>query len=72
MLNKNMSNNNNKREYFSDSKGRWVGSVTTESNGKKTYLDSKGGLAGRVIDGKTLDSKGSFFGKGDQGQRLFK
>lgn len=67
-----MSNNTGKREFFSDSKGRWIGSVTTESNGRKTYLDSKGGLAGRVHDGKTLDSKGSFFGKGDQGQRLFK
>ena len=67
-----MNNNNNKREFFSDSKGRWVGSVTTESNGKKTYLDSKGALAGRVHDNKTFDSRGSFFGKGDQGQRLFK
>jgi len=67
-----MNNNNNKREFFSDSKGRWVGSVTTESNGKKTYLDSKGALAGRVHDNKTFDSKGSFFGKGDVGQRLFK
>lgn len=67
-----MNNNNNKREFFSDSKGRWVGSVTTESNGKKTYLDSKGALAGRVHDNKTFDSKGSFFGKGDMGQRLFK
>ena len=67
-----MNNNNNKREFFSDSKGRWVGSVTTEGNGKKTYLDSKGALAGRVHDNKTFDSKGSFFGKGDQGQRLFK
>ena len=66
------NNNNNKREFFSDSKGRWVGSVTTESNGKKTYLDSKGALAGRVHDNKTFDSKGSFFGKGDMGQRLFK
>lgn len=66
------NNNNNKREFFSDSKGRWVGSVTTESNGKKFYLDSKGGLAGSVMDGKTYDKKGSFFGKGDQGQRLFK
>ena len=67
-----MNNNNNKREFFSDSKGRWVGSVTTESNGKKTYLDSKGALAGRVHDGKTFDKKGAFFGKGDQGQRLFR
>ena len=67
-----MSNNTGKREFFSDSKGRWIGSVTTESNGRKTYLDSKGGLAGRVHDGKTTDKKGAFFGKGDQGQRLFK
>jgi hypothetical protein len=67
-----MSNNTGKREFFSDSKGRWIGSATTESNGRKTYLDSKGGLAGRVHDGKTTDKKGAFFGKGDQGQRLFK
>lgn len=60
------------KQYFTDRTGKWVGSVTNESNGKKTYLDSKGGLAGRFIDGKTYDSKGSFFGKGDQGQRLFK
>ena len=66
------NNNNNKREFFTDRTGKWVGSVTTESNGKKFYLDSKGGLAGSVMDGKTFDSKGSFFGKGDMGQRLFK
>jgi hypothetical protein len=64
--------NNNKREFFSDSKGRLAGSVTTESNGKKTYLDNKGALAGRVHDGKTFDKKGAFFGRGDVGQRLFK
>ena len=67
-----MNNNNNKREFFTDRTGKWVGSVTTESNGKKFYLDQKGGLAGSVMDGKTYDKKGSFFGKGDQGQRLFK
>lgn len=60
-----------KREYFTDRTGKWVGSVTTESNGRKTYLDAKGGLAGRVYDGKTFDKKGGLFGKGDQGQRLF-
>jgi len=67
-----MNNNNNKREFFSDSKGRWVGSVVNEGNGKKTYSDSKGAVVGRVHDNKTFDSKGSFFGKGDVGQRLFK
>ena len=61
-----------KREYFTDRTGKWVGSVTAESNGNKTYLDAKGALAGRVRDGKTFDKKGSFFGNGDQGQRLFK
>lgn len=61
-----------KREYFTDRTGKWVGSVTTESNGRKTYLDGKGNLAGRVYDGKTYDNKGGFFGRGDQGQRLFK
>jgi hypothetical protein len=61
-----------KREYFTDNKGRWIGSVVHESNGKKTVLDSKGNLAGRVHDGKTFDKKGSFFGNGDQGQRLFR
>jgi hypothetical protein len=60
-----------KREFFSDRTGKWVGSVTTESNGNKTYLDGKGGLAGRVIDNKTFDSKGRYFGNGDQGKRLF-
>lgn len=66
------NNNNNKREFFSDSKGRWVGSVVNEGNGKKTYSDSKGAVSARVHDNKTFDSKGSFFGKGDMGQRLFK
>jgi hypothetical protein len=60
-----------KREFFSDRTGKWVGSVTTESNGNKTYLDGKGGLAGRVIDNKTFDNKGRYFGNGDQGKRLF-
>jgi len=45
---------------------------TTESNGRKTILDNKGALLGRVHDGKTLDNKGAFFGRGDQSQRLFK
>lgn len=67
-----MSNNTGKREYFTDSKGRWIGSVTNESNGRKTYLDSKGALSSRVVGNNTFDSKGAFFGKGDQGQRLFK
>jgi hypothetical protein len=61
-----------KREYFTDRTGKWIGSVTTESNGKKTVLDSKGSLLGRVHDGKTLDNKGAFFGRGDQSTRLFK
>jgi len=61
-----------KKEYFTDRTGKWVGSVTTESNGKKTYLDSKGGLVARTHDSKTFDDKGKFFGKGDQGLRLFK
>ena len=60
-----------KREFFSDNKGRWVGSVTNESGGKKTYSDAKGNVVGRVIDNKTYDSKGSYFGNGDQGKRLF-
>jgi hypothetical protein len=60
-----------KREYFTDNKGRWIGSVVHESNGKKTVLDSKGGLLGRVHDGKTLDNKGGLFGRGDQSTRLF-
>jgi hypothetical protein len=49
-----------------------VGSVVNEGNGKKTYSDSKGAVSARVHDNKTFDSKGSFFGKGDVGQRLFK
>jgi len=61
-----------KREYFTDRTGKWVGSVTTESSGRKTILDNKGALLGRVHDGKTLDNKGAFFGRGDQSQRLFK
>ena len=56
-------------KFFTDEKGRWVGSVT-ESGGKKTYLDNKGGLVARIHDGKTYDSKGAFRGTGDQGQRL--
>lgn len=57
-------------EYIKDAKGKWVGSIHTDST-KKTYLDEKGKLAGRVHDNKTFDSKGKFFGYGDQGKRLF-
>lgn len=57
-------------EFIKDAKGKWVGSVSTDST-KKTYLDEKGKLVGRVFDGKTFDSKGQFFGYGDQGKRLF-
>ena len=60
------------KQYITDRTGKWVGSVTNESNGKKTILDAKGVLLGRVHDGKTLDNKGAFFGRGDQSQRLFK
>ena len=58
--------------FFHDRTGKLVGSVTTESNGKKTYLDSKGALVARTHDAKTFDKKGAFVGKGDQGLRLFK
>jgi hypothetical protein len=58
--------------FFQDSKGKVIGSVTTESSGKKTYLDSKGALVARTHDSKTFDKKGAFVGKGDQGLRLFK
>lgn len=58
--------------FFHDRTGKLVGSVTTESNGKKTYLDSRGGLVARTHDAKTFDKKGAFVGKGDQGLRLFK
>jgi hypothetical protein len=59
------------REFFTDRTGKWVGSVTTESNGRKTYFDAKGAFAGRVSDNKTYDNKGRYFGNGDQGKRLF-
>ena len=59
------------REFFSDNKGRWVGSVTNEGNGKKTYSDAKGNVVGRVFDNKTFDNKGKYYGNGDQGKRLF-
>ena len=58
--------------FFHDRTGKLVGSVTTESNGKKTYLDSKGALVARTHDAKTFDKKCAFVGKGDQGLRLFK
>ena len=56
-------------KFYTDEKGRWVGSVS-ESGGKKTYLDATGKLAARTHDGKTFDSTGKFRGLGDQGQRL--
>lgn len=59
------------KEFIKDSRGMWVGSITTESGGKKTFLDAKGKLVGREFDGKTFDSKGKFFGYGEQGKRLF-
>jgi hypothetical protein len=64
-----MSNN---RTFISDNKGRWVGSVTSNTNGNKTYSDAKGNVVARVNDNRTYDNKGSFKGYGDQGQRLFK
>lgn len=63
--------NTGKREFFSDSKGRWVGSVVNESGGRKTYSDAKGNVVGRVFNNSTFDSKGRYFGNGDQGKRLF-
>jgi len=58
-------------EFIKDSKGKWVGSIHTDST-KKTFLDEKGRLVGREFGGKTFDSKGAFFGDGYQGKRLFK
>ena len=55
--------------FIKDEKGRWLGS-TTESAGRKTYLDNTGKLVARVTDGRTYDNKGAFKGYGDQGQRL--
>lgn len=57
-------------KFLLDNKGKWVGSVS-EMGGRTTYLDDKGKLVARIHDGKTFDSKGSFKGFGDQGQRLF-
>ena len=57
--------------FITDNKGKWVGS-TTESSGRKTYLDKQGKLVARTFDGKTFDNKGAFKGYGDQAQRLFK
>ena len=56
-------------KFFSDEKGKWIGSVT-ECGSKKTYLDGKGRLAATVHDNRTYDSKGAFKGYGDQGMRL--
>ncbi len=56
-------------QFIKDEKGRWVGS-TTESSGRKTYLDNTGKLVGRVVDGRTFDNRGAFKGYGDQGLRL--
>ena len=57
-------------EFIKDAKGKWVGSVSTDST-KKTFLDEKGRLVGREFDGKTFDNKGRFVGYGEQGKRLF-
>jgi hypothetical protein len=57
-------------KFFTDEKGRWVGSVTEDSSGKKTYLDGKGKLVARIHDNRTFDAKGAFRGYGDQGQQL--
>lgn len=57
-------------EFIKDAKGKWVGQIHTDST-KKTFLDEKGKLVGREFDGKTFDSKGKFFGYGEQGRRLF-
>ena len=56
-------------KFFTDEKGRWLGSVS-ESSGRKTYLDNKGRLVSRVFDNRTYDAKGAYRGPGDQGQRL--
>jgi len=57
-------------KFFTDEKGRRVGSLT-ESGTQKTYLDGQGRLVARVCDNRTYDSKGAFKGYGDQGMRLF-
>lgn len=56
-------------DFIKDEKGRWVGS-TTDSGGRKTYLDAQGKLVARIHDGRTYDNKGVFRGYGDQGKRL--
>ena len=56
-------------KFFTDERGRWVGSVT-ESGGTKTYLDGTGKLVARVHNNSTYDAKGAFKGTGDQGLRL--
>lgn len=48
-------------KFFSDEKGKWIGSVS-ECGSKKTYLDGKGQLVARVHDNRTYDSKGAFKG----------
>jgi hypothetical protein len=53
-----------------NNQGRKIGSVSEMGN-RKTYLDAQGKLAGRVFDGRTLNSKGVPIGTGDQGMRLF-
>lgn len=60
-----------KREFFSDNKGRWIGSITNDSANRKTISDSKGNVIGRVLDNKTYDGKGRYYGNGDQSSRLF-
>lgn len=56
-------------KFFTDEKGRRVGSLT-ESGTQKTYLDGQGRLVARVRDNRTYDSKGAFKGNGDQAMRL--
>ena len=58
--------------FIKDQTGKLIGSVTTETSGKKTYLDGKGALVARIHDDRTFDKKGMFVGRGDQGMRLFK
>ena len=60
------------RTFIKDQTGRLIGSITAETNGKKTYLDGKGALVARVRDDRTYDKKGMVIGRGDQGMRLFK
>jgi hypothetical protein len=60
------------KSFVKDQTGKLIGSVTTETSGKKTYLDAKGALVARVINDRTYDKKGANAGKGDHGMRLFK